>query len=313
MAASLARSAQELIRPHLICSAQSLPGRGSGHTCIVAYNILLTTHVCDGDVMSNASNGDSNDGAAPEIHNRIASGRVEQVIQAGTIYGGVNYHGRRVSKPWPFRRKLLIISAVAALVIGLGVAIVAWTSNPLSPLIGNWERTDLGSGHWGDLKVYPNGTTETNIYQDGKWKKCAGQVHPAESKAFRFDANCNTYTYALMLRLPSDGILTFDFGDYSDIHTEWRKLGPGDTPPAGPAPPELSTSTPPPDRTCRVIVAADVLVVRTEPSAQSERIGSLRRDAEIPAEKDVVNGYRRLSEGHWVQEAYVRPLLGADC
>ncbi|MFC0114865.1 SH3 domain-containing protein [Kibdelosporangium aridum] len=64
---------------------------------------------------------------------------------------------------------------------------------------------------------------------------------------------------------------------------------------------------------CRVAVTADVLNVRAAPDAKSQIVGKFRLNAEADAEKTVQNGFRKLSEGRWVSNDYIKPLQGRDC
>ena len=64
---------------------------------------------------------------------------------------------------------------------------------------------------------------------------------------------------------------------------------------------------------CRVTVTADVLKVRKEPDVKSAQVGSYKQNAEVDAEKVVQNGYRKLSDGHWVSNDFVKAIQGRDC
>jgi hypothetical protein len=64
---------------------------------------------------------------------------------------------------------------------------------------------------------------------------------------------------------------------------------------------------------CRVTVTADVLKVRKAPDVKSAQVGSYKQNAEVDAEKVVQNGYRKLSEDHWVSNDFVKPMQGRDC
>ena len=76
---------------------------------------------------------------------------------------------------------------------------------------------------------------------------------------------------------------------------------------AGTAAPAASSSA------CRVAVTADILNVRATPDAKAQVVGKFQRNAEADAEKVVQNGFRKLSEGRWVSNDFVKPLQGRDC
>ncbi|MBP2322692.1 hypothetical protein JOF56_003077 [Kibdelosporangium banguiense] len=76
---------------------------------------------------------------------------------------------------------------------------------------------------------------------------------------------------------------------------------------ANPAAPAASASA------CRVAVVADILNVRATPDAKGQIVGKFQRNAEADAEKVVQNGFRKLSEGRWVSNEFVKPLQGRDC
>lgn len=64
---------------------------------------------------------------------------------------------------------------------------------------------------------------------------------------------------------------------------------------------------------CRVAITADVLNVRAEPNGTARIVGKFNRNAEADAEKVVQNGFRKLAEGRWVSDEFVKPLQGRDC
>lgn len=64
---------------------------------------------------------------------------------------------------------------------------------------------------------------------------------------------------------------------------------------------------------CRVAVTADILNVRAGPDTKSQIVGKFQRNAEADAEKVVQNGFRKLSEGRWVSNDFIKPLQGRDC
>ena len=76
---------------------------------------------------------------------------------------------------------------------------------------------------------------------------------------------------------------------------------------ANPAAPAASASA------CRVAVTADVLNVRASPDAKAQIVGKFQRNAEADAEEVVQNGFRKLAEGRWVANDFVKPLQGRDC
>jgi hypothetical protein len=64
---------------------------------------------------------------------------------------------------------------------------------------------------------------------------------------------------------------------------------------------------------CRVAVTADILNVRSTPDVNAKIVAKYQRNAEVDADKVVQNGYRKLAEGRWVFNEYVKPLQGRDC
>lgn len=64
---------------------------------------------------------------------------------------------------------------------------------------------------------------------------------------------------------------------------------------------------------CRVSVTADVLNVRSGPSIDAEVVGQLAHDTETDATTKVANGYRRIADGRWASDEYLRPVDGARC
>ncbi|MEV4320568.1 SH3 domain-containing protein [Actinocrispum sp. NPDC049592] len=64
---------------------------------------------------------------------------------------------------------------------------------------------------------------------------------------------------------------------------------------------------------CRMTVTADILKVRAAPDQKAAQVGSYKMNAEVDAEKLVQNGYRKLGEGKWVSNEFVKPLQGRDC
>lgn len=84
------------------------------------------------------------------------------------------------------------------------------------------------------------------------------------------------------------------------------KQGSGNAAPSGTAPAANATQ-------CRVTVTADVLKVRAAPDTKSAQVGSYKQNAEVDAEKLVQNGFRKLGEGKWVSNDFVKPVQGRDC
>lgn len=74
-----------------------------------------------------------------------------------------------------------------------------------------------------------------------------------------------------------------------------------------------SNANAPATTACRIAVTADVLNVRAAPEATAQIVGKYRLNAESDAEKVVQNGFRKLAEGRWVSNEYIKPLQGRDC
>jgi hypothetical protein len=85
------------------------------------------------------------------------------------------------------------------------------------------------------------------------------------------------------------------------------KQGPNSAAPGGGTAPAANATQ------CRVTVTADVLKVRAAPDAKSAQVGSYKQNAEIDADKLVQNGFRKLGEGKWVSNDFVKPMQGRDC
>lgn len=64
---------------------------------------------------------------------------------------------------------------------------------------------------------------------------------------------------------------------------------------------------------CRVSVTADLLNVRSGPNLDADVIGRFARDAETDATTKVANGYRKITDGRWASDKYLRPVDGARC
>lgn len=66
-------------------------------------------------------------------------------------------------------------------------------------------------------------------------------------------------------------------------------------------------------RECEVTVIADVLNVRSGPADTQPIVATVRRDSVVGAERQVVNGFRLLSDGRWVKDEFVTPTSDSDC
>jgi hypothetical protein len=65
---------------------------------------------------------------------------------------------------------------------------------------------------------------------------------------------------------------------------------------------------------CRVASTADGVRVRSAPAiADGNIVDELAAGEEVDAAKEIQNGFRKLSDGHWVSVDYVRVLEGRDC
>jgi hypothetical protein len=64
---------------------------------------------------------------------------------------------------------------------------------------------------------------------------------------------------------------------------------------------------------CRVTVTADVLNVRSGPFDTQPVVATLRRDAVVPAQPRVENGFRLLGDGRWVNDQFVLPTSDSAC
>jgi ribonuclease BN (tRNA processing enzyme) len=57
-----------------------------------------------------------------------------------------------------------------------------------------------------------------------------------------------------------------------------------------------------------------LLRVRSAPAIDPRNVvDELARGEEVDASTEVKNGFRKLGEGRWVSEKYVRPLAGSTC
>lgn len=61
---------------------------------------------------------------------------------------------------------------------------------------------------------------------------------------------------------------------------------------------------------CQVVVTADILNVRAEPDLAATVVGQFERDTQTGAGTEVRNGYRKLADGRWAAERYLRPVGG---
>jgi hypothetical protein len=65
---------------------------------------------------------------------------------------------------------------------------------------------------------------------------------------------------------------------------------------------------------CRVESTTDGLRVRSAPAIDPANVvDELANGEEVDASTEVRNGFRKLGEGRWVSEEYVRPLAGTSC
>jgi hypothetical protein len=65
--------------------------------------------------------------------------------------------------------------------------------------------------------------------------------------------------------------------------------------------------------TCRVEVTADVLSERAGPDPSTESQKELHRGDVLGALTEVQNRYRKLVDGNWALNEYLRPLPGSKC
>lgn len=65
---------------------------------------------------------------------------------------------------------------------------------------------------------------------------------------------------------------------------------------------------------CRVAATEDGVRVRSAPVVDPGNVvDELAKGEESDASKEIQNGFRKLSEGHWVSAAYLRPLDAKKC
>ncbi|MFL6124932.1 hypothetical protein [Actinophytocola sp.] len=66
--------------------------------------------------------------------------------------------------------------------------------------------------------------------------------------------------------------------------------------------------------TCRVASTEDGVRVRSAPVVDPANVvDELAKDEQSDASKEIQNGFRKLSEGHWVSVQYIRPLDATKC
>jgi hypothetical protein len=61
---------------------------------------------------------------------------------------------------------------------------------------------------------------------------------------------------------------------------------------------------------CTVTVTADTLNVRAGPGVEHPAVDRLARYAVVDAQHETSGGFRKLAEGRWVAEEFVRPSAG---
>lgn len=64
---------------------------------------------------------------------------------------------------------------------------------------------------------------------------------------------------------------------------------------------------------CKVSVTADVLNVRKEADSKADVVGKYKQGAQLNADKKVTNGFRRVSDDHWIAAQFVKPVQGSNC
>jgi uncharacterized protein YgiM (DUF1202 family) len=73
-------------------------------------------------------------------------------------------------------------------------------------------------------------------------------------------------------------------------------------------------STPAPTASqCRVVVAADVLNVRSAPDSKADIVGKIKQGAQANADKVVTNGFRKVGDNRWVSAQFLKPVTGSNC
>jgi hypothetical protein len=78
---------------------------------------------------------------------------------------------------------------------------------------------------------------------------------------------------------------------------------------SGRAPDVGSSGSNDPQR-CTVKVTADVLNVRAGPGAEFPTVDRLTRNAVVDAQRETSGGFRKLAEGRWAAEEFVKPSAG---
>lgn len=63
---------------------------------------------------------------------------------------------------------------------------------------------------------------------------------------------------------------------------------------------------------CTVTVTADVLNVRAGPGIEHPTVGRLSRNVVVDAQSETSGGFRKLTDGRWVAEEFVRPSAGCS-
>ena len=61
---------------------------------------------------------------------------------------------------------------------------------------------------------------------------------------------------------------------------------------------------------CAVTVTADVLNVRAGPGTGHATVDRLARNAVVDAQRETSGGFRKLADGRWAAEEFVRPSAG---
>jgi hypothetical protein len=61
---------------------------------------------------------------------------------------------------------------------------------------------------------------------------------------------------------------------------------------------------------CTVTVTADVLNVRAGPGTEHPTVDRLANDDVVDAEREISGGFRKLAEGRWVADEFVRASTG---
>ena len=64
---------------------------------------------------------------------------------------------------------------------------------------------------------------------------------------------------------------------------------------------------------CRVQVVADVLAERTAPDPNANSENDMHRGDVVGATTEVQNKYRKLADGNWALDIYLKQLPGSKC